>query len=105
MQGSMTIGIDNYAAQMYSANQDPREALKSLIQPNENTTIDDIEIDGKPGILTKEKITWAGGEPGFTYNIYYWLDPKTRVLAYFMESPTDMWDDVRKSMMSIKVSS
>jgi hypothetical protein len=104
MQGSMTIGIDNYAVQMYKDNQDPRDVLKSLIHPNDKTTIEDITINGKVGILTKEKIVWAGGEPGVTYFLYYWLDPKTRVLAYFMESPTDKWDDMSKSMLSINVS-
>ena len=38
------------------------------------------------------------------YIIYYWLDPKTIVSAYFIESPTDKWEDMKKSMMSIDVS-
>lgn len=109
-KGSMTIGIYNYADQMYKDDQDPRdalkslEALKSLIQPNDKTTIENIKTNGKPGILIKKKGTWASGEPSISYFIYYWLDPKTIVSAYFIESPTDKWEDTKKSMMSIDVS-
>lgn len=104
MKGYMSIGIDDYAVQMYKENQDPREVLKSLIKISDKITIEDINIGGKPGILTKEKFTWPEGYPGATYFIYYWLDAKTRVLAYFQESPTDKWEDLSDSMMSIKVS-
>ena len=103
-KGSMTIGIDNYADQMYNDNQDPREVLKSLIQPSDKTTIENITINGKLGILTKEMGTWASGEPAVTYFIYFWLDTKTIVSAYFIENPTDKWDDTKKSMKSLEVS-
>ncbi len=104
MEGDITIGVNTYAIPMYNDNQNPREVLKSLIEPNDNITIENIEMDGKPGILAKEKFIWAGGEPGATYMLFYWLDPKTRVGAYFMESPKNKWDDASKAMMSIKVS-
>ena len=84
--------------------QDSREVLKSLIELNDKMTIENIKINGKAGILVKEKGTWASGEPATTYFIYYWLDPKTIVSAYFIESPTDKWEDMKKSMMSIDVS-
>jgi hypothetical protein len=103
-KGHMSIAIDDYAVQMYKENQDPREVLKSLIKMNDEKTIEDINISGKPGILTKEKFTWPEGYPGATYFIYYWLDEKTRVSAYFQERQTDKWEDMSKSMMSIKVS-
>jgi len=103
-KGSMTIEIDNYANQMYKDGQDSREVLKSLIELNDKMTIENIKINGKAGILVKEKGTWASGEPATTYFIYYWLDPKTIVSAYFIESPTDKWEDMKKSMMSIDVS-
>lgn len=104
VKGYMSIGIDDYAVQMYKENQDPIEVLKSLIEINDKKTIEYIKIGGKPGILTKEKFTWPEGYPGTTYFVYYWLDAKTRVLAYFQESPTDKWKDLSNSMVSIKVS-
>jgi len=103
-KGSMTIGVDNYANQMYKDSQDPREVLKNLVQLNDKMTIENIKINGKTGILAEEKGTWANGEPATTYFIYYWLDSKTIISAYFIESPTDKWNNVKKSMMSINVS-